>query len=73
MAGKGFMSYNTISIQLIRATGCLHPVFRRVMVAVLLCRKGGRKHGEHQDQGKQQRNAPLAGFIFCHVVPPRFY
>ena len=51
---EGLAGHNTVGVQLIGSTGCLHPVFCGVVVAVLLGGKGGGDHAHAHDQRQQQ-------------------
>ena len=58
---EGFMRYNRIDIQLIRSTGSLHPVLRRIVIAVYLCRTSrNRKQRKCRHCRKQHGNGSRA-------------
>ena len=60
-AVEGFVRYNRIDIQLIRSTGSLHPVFRRIVIAVYLCRTSrNRKQRKCHHCRKQHGNGSRA-------------
>ena len=74
-AGEGFNRHSSVGVQFVGAVVGLLPVFRRVVVAVLLGGKGGRHHADAQHHGQQQGRHALQTVLAClafQVVFPPF-
>ena len=70
---EGLAGHNTVGVQLIGSTGCLHPVFCGVVVAVLLGGKGGRDHAHAHDQRQKQRQRSAGIMVLFQIHRSSLY
>ena len=70
---EGLAGHNTVGVQLIGSTGCLHPVFCGVVVAVLLGGKGGGDHAHAHDQRQKQRQRSAGIMVLFQIHRSSLY
>ena len=70
---EGLAGHNTVGVQLIGSTGCLHPVFCGVVVAVLLSGKGGGDHAHAHDQRQKQRQRSAGIMVLFQIHRSSLY
>jgi hypothetical protein len=70
---ESLAGHNTVGVQFVCAPGCLHPVFCRVMVAVLLRGKGGGDHAHAHDQRQQQCQRPAGIMVLFQIHRSSLY
>ena len=70
---EGLAGHNTVGVQFIGSTGCLHPVFCGVVVAVLLGGKGGRDHAHTHDHRQKQCQRPAGIMVLFQIHRSSLY
>ena len=68
---KGFDGHSRVGVQFVGTVERLDPVFRRVMVVVLLGGKGRGNKGEHDSHNQKQGHQPPGGMVMnLQFAPP---